>query len=385
MTQLTFSRRLPVLPLAVAGSHAALELLHQILPVVYPLLIAERGFTYAQIGTLALVAGLGGTVAQPLFGWLSDRWDARWLALLSLGWMGGAMALVGWVQAFGWLMLVIGLATLASAAYHPAGATLARVVGRSQPGLTMSLFSTGGAAGSALSPLLIGGLLVTFGLRGTLFWLPLGLLLAGGLLFPLRHIILEPARSAAIGQSQAGSVVPIILLVIVCGARSWLQGALGTYLPEWLISQGSSLEQASGAFAIFLLAISGGGLMSGLLADRFGNWRVMTVALLLLSPLYWLFLMGTPILAFPALILLGVALGFTYPISILMAQQAWPQAVGMASALVIGIGWLPAGLGAWAVGQIADSQSLAAGLNSLVWVPLISVGVMLVYRRWSNE
>ena len=45
----------------------------------------------------------------------------------------------------------------------------------------------------------------------------------------------------------------------------------------------------------------------------------------------------------------------------------------------MGIGWLPAGLGAWAVGRIADGSTLTAGLHSLAFAPLVGLAAAGVY------
>ena len=383
MTQLTLPKPSLRLPLTVAATHGALELMHNIMPVVYPLLIAERGYTYAQIGTLALVTGLCGTIGQPFFGWLSDRWDARWLALISIVWMSAGMALVGLGMPYGALLVVVGAAAMASAAYHPAGASLANAIKGSRAGAVMSYFSLGGSAGSAASPILIALLLGAFGLTGTLWLLPLGVLLAVALYLPLRDItITDETRTA---PKQRGALLPIVLLIVVTGSRSWLYGAFGNYLPEWFSSQGVSLQRASLIYSIYLISVSSGSFGGGFLVDRFGGSRVLAVAIGALAPLYWLFLNAPTAVAFVALLLLGFAIGTTFPTVILMAQRVWPRAVGLASALVIGIGWLPASFGAWTVGRVADAQSLSAALNAQTFVPLVGVvalaGYVLTQRR----
>ena len=43
------------------------------------------GLTYTQIGVVALVAGTGMTLFQPLFDYICDRWNPYWLTLLSIG------------------------------------------------------------------------------------------------------------------------------------------------------------------------------------------------------------------------------------------------------------------------------------------------------------
>ena len=74
-----------------------------------------------------------------------------------------------------------------------------------------------------------------------------------------------------------------------------------------------------------------------------------------------------------AVLLIGLMIGASFPVTIVLAQEAWPRSLGFASAMVMGLGWLPAGLGAWAVGRIADGSTLTDGLRSLTLAPLVGL------------
>jgi FSR family fosmidomycin resistance protein-like MFS transporter len=82
--------------------------------------------------------------------------------------------------------------------------------------------------------------------------------------------------------------------------------------------------------------------------------------------------------------LIGVMIGATFPVTILMAQEIWPRATGLASSLVMGVGWLPAGIGSWVVGLIADRSSLSAGLTTLIFVPLVGVTAVILFK-WRSD
>jgi hypothetical protein len=78
-------------------------------------------------------------------------------------------------------------------------------------------------------------------------------------------------------------------------------------------------------------------------------------------------------------VVIGVLLGATFPISIVMAQETWPSGMGVASGLVMGLGWLPAGIGASVTGAIADRASLEVGLRTLVIPALVGVALAVTY------
>jgi len=63
-------------------------------------------------------------------------------------------------------------------------------------------------------------------------------------------------------------------------------------------------------------------------------------------------------------------------VAIVMAQERRPHATGVAAGLVIGLGGLPAGIGASVTGLLADSFSLHAALQ---WTVLaLVVGALAV-------
>ena len=154
--------------LFAAAGHLGIELVSNFLPIVYPVLVAEAGFSFAQVGTVTLVATLGMTLPQPLLGLMVKRFDAGRLVLLAVVWCGLFYGAVGLVPRFRPLLVVVALGGLGSALFHPAGSVVATVAHSRRRGASMSIFSVGGNAGAALSPLLMAAVIGWLGLRGTL-------------------------------------------------------------------------------------------------------------------------------------------------------------------------------------------------------------------------
>ena len=48
-------------------------------PALLPFLAAERGYSFAALGSLVLAATIGSSLIQPVFGLLSDRVRQSWL------------------------------------------------------------------------------------------------------------------------------------------------------------------------------------------------------------------------------------------------------------------------------------------------------------------
>ena len=392
------TRHLSRFAFLMALAHFTLEVCSSnFLPVVYPRLIETLGLSYGQIGLIALVGSLTGALIQPLFGFLSDRWGPTRLATLSIVWLGGLMGLVGFVNSYPLLLVLVGLAMLGSAAFHPAGAVLASMTSDKGRGAALSIFSVAGNLGSAVSPLLVAVGLSWLGVKGTVVIIPVALLV-GLLLYQQLasqtdwvndHLQTHRAQQATQARGlETSLILGLALVTLMVMARSWFQMALITYLPEWIHSQGQSLAFGGQVLSIMLVATGVGSFIGGPLSDRIGRWQIAVLSLTLLSLAQWAFLNSAIYWQVGLVAVMGLLIGATFPVTIAMAQETWPRGVGLALALVMGLGWAPGGLGAWVTGFIADQASLAVGLQTLILPPLLGVVAVaafaLVQRRSFN-
>lgn len=371
----------------VALAHVTIELCANFLPVMYPVLITTLGLSYTQIGVIALVGGMSSALTQPIFGYLSDRWGAQRMTILSVVWMGLMMGLVGFTWNYLSLLVLVALGALGSAAFHPAGATLTSAGGGPKRGGAIAIFSVAGNVGSALSPLLVAAGISWLGLAGTTVLIPVALLVSLAMQLQLsREVQVEnrqaaghpasPLRQAVMNE---GAKVSLALIIISVMTRSWVQVAVMTYLPEWIQSQGGSLTLGGQLLALFSLATGVGSLTGGNLSDRIGRWQVMAMSTGLLGPGIWLFLEASGLWQVLSVALIGVLIGLSFPTAVVMAQETWPQGVGFASALVMGLGWAPGGMGASFTGFVADHYALATGLYLLIFPPLLGLACILTY------
>jgi FSR family fosmidomycin resistance protein-like MFS transporter len=371
----------------VALAHLTIELCANFLPVMYPLLLSAWGLTYTQIGVIALVAGLSSALTQPIFGHLSDRWGAQRMTILSIIWMGLIMGLVGFAWDYPSLLALVGLGALGSAAFHPAGVVLTTSRGGPKRGTAISIFSVAGNLGSAFSPMMVAVGISWLGLVGPVVLIPVALLVSLALQLQLRREagagVSPPVHHSAQCPQQGviteGAKLGLALIVVSVMCRSWVQVALMTYLPEWVQSQGGSITLGGQMLALFMIAAGVGSLTGGNLSDRFGRWQVLAVSAAFLGPALWFFLQASGFWQVVWVGLTGALIGLSFPVAVVMAQETWPRGVGLASALVMGLGWAPGGMGASFTGFVADHSSLATGLQLLIFPPLLGLACALGY------
>ncbi|MBS1252584.1 MAG: Fosmidomycin resistance protein [Anaerolineales bacterium] len=367
--------------LLIALGHLTIELCNNYLPVLYPLFIETLELSYTQIGTIALVASVAVTLPQPLFGYLSDRWHPRRLVALSTVWVGLAMGLVGLVPGYSSLLLLVALGGLGSAAFHPPAAVTASAGSSTRKGAAMSIFSVGGNVGTALSPLLITAGIGWLGLYSTSIVFPIALLMGAFLYHQFDQLAYSGTNQPSSPSSRRnhGSLEGLILVTMAVMARSWFQVTLTTYLPTWVENQGEASAAGGQMLFLLLICVGAGSLTGGVVSDRVSRWKAMALSMALLAPTLWLFLGGFGVFQLVLLGITGFLIGSSFPVAIVMAQEALPQRIGMASGLIMGLGWLPGGLGASFTGLIADRLSLTVALQTLVVPPILGAICSLLY------
>jgi FSR family fosmidomycin resistance protein-like MFS transporter len=220
-----------------------------------------------------------------------------------------------------------------------------------------------------------------------LFLIPVALLVSLVLQFQLGQVARPEADRSAAGRSplRGRALAGLVLIVLAVMFLAWFQISFRTYLPTWIESRGQSLAVAGRMMFVFSIALGVGSLVGGALSDRLGRWQLFALCLVLLGPVEWLFLSASGTLQAVWVGVMGVLIGATFPMSIVLAQDIWPGGVGTASGLVMGLGWVPGGIGASITGLVADRVSLAAGLRLLALPVFLGAACILAYAIVRRE
>ena len=169
------------------------------------------------------------------------------------------------------------------------------------------------------------------------------------------------------------------LLILVVAIRSWTQLGFTTFMPfYWKDVLHGDPRLVGTLLAVFLGAGVIGTLAAGPIADRVGVRRYVVSVFLLATPLAvgFLFVSGGP-LVFVLLALLGFVLVSTFTVSVVLGQAYLPKHPGMASGLIVGFAIGAGGVGASALGWVADHWGLTAALGISAVMPLAGFLVAL--------
>ncbi|MGW5733641.1 MULTISPECIES: MFS transporter [Streptomyces] len=372
-------RRKASITLLSAG-HACVDLYQGAVASLVPFFVAERAYSYAAVSGIVLAASLLSSVAQPVFGILTDRRAMPWLLPVSTLLGGAGIALSGVSGSYALTLFFVAVSGVGVAAYHAESARVARLAGRgSHRG--MGWFSLGGNVGFAAAPLLVTAVVGAGGLRLTPL-LALPALVGAVLCLPVLRALERQRREqggdtsasrttvAAPGADDRASFVRLSLAVV---CRSVVFVGLSTFL-SLFAKERMGGSTAAGTAALFVLYLGGavGSVLGGVLADR---WDRVTVA-------RWAYLLaagcvaGVVFVPGPAMYLCvaltSAGLYVPFSLQVTLGQDYLPSRVGTASGITLGLTVSVGGLVSPLIGSLADATSLQAALAPLALLPLLS-------------
>ncbi|GAA1936637.1 MFS transporter [Streptomyces durmitorensis] len=357
----------------MSAGHACVDVYQGAVASLVPFFVAERAYSYAAVSGIVLAASLLSSVAQPVFGVLTDRWAMPWLLPVSTLLGGVGIALSGVSGSYALTLVFVAVSGVGVAAYHPESARVARIAGRgSHRG--MGWFSLGGNIGFAVAPLMVAAVVATGGLRLTPL-LVLPALVGAVLCLPVLRA-LERQKAAGTGTAVPARVddkASFVKLSLAVVCRSIVFIGLSTFISLYAKERmgGSTV---AGTVALFVLYLGGavGSVLGGALADR---WDRVTVARwsYLLS-VGWVagvvFVPGPAFYLFVALTSAGLYVPFSLQVT--LGQDYLSSRIGTASGITLGLTVSIGGLASPLIGGIADATSLKTALAPLVLMPALS-------------
>jgi FSR family fosmidomycin resistance protein-like MFS transporter len=363
--------------LLMAG-HLVTDINTGALPAFLPFIKESLSLSYTMTASIILIFNITSSVIQPVFGYFSDRWSARWLLptgcfVASLG-----LSLLGFGSSYAWIFLFTALGGLGQGSYHPEGYKTVTFLSEEKKATAISLFLVSGSLGLSLGPIMATLFFKFLGLKGSLLFLPLGIAMAVIFLVTSHWKVKTdlPIRKAK-GSETAGSKrqrFPMVLLLLMVVLRSATQLSLKTFVPFYFINILQRDPLVVGKYlSIFLLAGAVGSLAGGPAADRYGYKSTVLFGLGLTSIFLHLFFYsnGTESLIFFAVA--GLVLNSSIAITMAMGQSYMPQNLGMASGLILGLGMGVGGIGTTILGWVADQWGLPFTLHIIFILPLLSL------------
>lgn len=365
----------------LAYSHVTVDFSQGAIAALVPVLVLERGWSYAGAAGIVLAFSLVSSIVQPLFGALGDRWGMRWLIPVSVLLSGAGIAAVGVVGSLWSTALVAALSGVGVAAFHPAAASRAREIGGGDH-VMMSWFALGGNVGFALAPLAVAASVGVLGLGAS------PLLMIPALTGVLAVAVIGRARASAPPTGSALKAVSgrddwrafaRMSAAIVC--RSIVFVGIGSFIVLFMREdRGVGEGLASASLFVFYIGGAFGTAIGGHLARRWSRTTILRWAYLIASPVVAGMLLVPGPLALVFVALASVALYVPFSLHVTLGQDALPRHMGTASGVTLGLAVSVGGLASPAIGALADGVGLERALLPLIALPVVASLLLIGVR-----
>ena len=371
---------------ALSVCHMLNDLNQSLVPALYPVLKTTYNLDFAQIGLITLAFQLTASMLQPVVGMITDKRPQPFSLPIAMSCSLIGLLLLSVADSYPLILLSAALVGIGSAVFHPEASRVARMASGGRYGFAQSLFQVGGSSGSAIGPLLAAFIVVPRG-QGSVAWFSFLALVAMALLTYVgfwynRHPAMAARRGKrAVAPAATVSPVPratvllaLSVILVLLFSKNVYTASLSSYYTFYLMEKFHLPVQTAQIYLfIFLAAGALGTFLGGPISDRFGRKPVIWFSILGALPfalmLPYVGLLWTGILT----VIIGLIMSSAFSAIIVYAQELMPGRVGMVAGMMFGFSFGLGGLGAAALGRMADITGIETVYQVCSFLPVIGL------------
>lgn len=371
---------------AISFSHFLNDLMQSLLLSVYPLLKGTFDLSFTQVGLITLAYQITASVLQPLVGAYTDRHPQPFSLAVGMGSTLCGLVTLAYAPSYGFLLLGAALVGTGSSIFHPESSRVARLASGGRHGLAQSLFQMGGTGGAAVGPLLAAWVVMPRG-QHAIAWFALVALLGMMMSTVVGRWYAGHQRAAAAkprvmidnGLSRAAVARGIAVLLVLLFSKYFYLSSLTSYYTFYLMAHFHlSTEAAQQHLFVFLASVAAGTLLGGPVGDRIGRKKVIWGSIFGIAP-FALLLPHVDLFWTTALsVIIGSVLASAFAAIVVYAQELMPNRIGTVAGLFYGLAFGLGGLGAAALGHLADLRGIEYVYAVCAWLPLLGIVAALL-------
>jgi FSR family fosmidomycin resistance protein-like MFS transporter len=368
---------------AISFCHLLNDMVQSLIVAIYPNLQKSLHLNLAQFGLISLTYQVTASLLQPFVGIYTDKHPQPYSLPVGMGFTLAGMIVLSRAASFEMLLIGGALVGVGSSIFHPESSRIARVASGGQHGLAQSLFQVGGNGGSSLGPLLAALVVTPYG-QGSVAWFAPAAVLGIVIMLQIGHWykthiarkdtsgMHEHKRSAAISRKTVW--ISISVLVGLMFSKFFYLASLSNYYTFYLIKKFNvSVASSQRHLFLFLLSAAVGTIIGGPIGDRFGRRLVIWFSILGVLPFTLLLphlnLFWTTVVTIP----IGLILASAFSAIVVFAQDLLPGRVGMVSGIFFGLAFGLGGVGAAALGWLADRTGIEYVYQLCAYLPAIGL------------
>ena len=347
-------------------SHFMNDTMQSLIPSVYPILKANYALDFSQIGLITLAFQFTTSLLQPVVGIVTDRKPQPYSLAIGMFFTFAGLIMLSVASQFAIILLAAATVGFGSAVFHPESSRIARLASGGRYGFAQSVFQVGGNIGTAVGPLIAAAVIVPFG-QLSIAWFSLIAFVAIVVLWNIGRWY-KPrivSRKDAIASIPVGMptsrkiIVGLVVLALLSFSKALYTVSLSSYYTFYLMEKfGVSTQTAQLYLFVFLASNAAGVFFGGPIGDRIGRKYVIWLSILGALPfalaMPYAGLVGGTI----AVAMAGFIISSATAAIIVFAQELMPHRVGMISGIFFGFSFGVGGLGAAALGKVADVHGI---------------------------
>ena len=375
---------------AISVAHFLNDMIQSLILSIYPLLKGNFHLSFAQIGLITLTYQMTASILQPVVGMYTDKHPKPYSLALGMGFTLVGLLLLSVASHYGIVLFAAALVGTGSSIFHPESSRVARMASGGRHGLAQSIFQVGGNAGSAMGPLLAAWIIIPHG-QTSIAWFSVAALLAIVILWQIGNWYKRrrSEMSTKAGKSRhSHAVLPrrqvmfsIGILLLLIFSKYFYMASLSSYFTFYLISKFHlSIQDAQFQLFMFLFAVAVGTVLGGPIGDKVGRKWVIWASILGVAPftlmLPYANLFWTGVLS----VVIGIILASAFSAILVFAQELVPGKVGTISGLFFGFAFGMGGIGAAALGKLADMTDIYFVYQVCSFLPLLGLAAAFLPR-----
>ncbi|CBL43873.1 Fosmidomycin resistance protein [gamma proteobacterium HdN1] len=372
---------------AISTTHLINDMMQSVLLALYPVLQGNFKLSFVQIGFITVAFQFSASLLQPIVGRYTDKQPRPYSLPFAMGFTMAGLVLLSVAWSYPIVLLSAVLIGMGSSVFHPESSRVARMASGGQHGLAQSIFQVGGQMGTAIGPLLAAAMIVPMG-QPSVALVALAAFL--GIVILLRvsrwyadNLISKSGKASlaarATGLATRQIRIAMLLLLILMLSKFLYLTSLQSYLTFYLMHHfGVGVQTAQYCLFVLLAGAAVGTIIGGPIGDRIGRKRIILGSILGVAP----FTLALPFVGFHTTValifIIGLIISSAFPAIVVYGQELVPGKTGAISGLFFGLAFGIAGIGAAALGMVADRWSVELVYHICAYLPLLGVVAFLL-------
>lgn len=376
---------------AISSTHAINDMMQSVMLALYPVLAGNFNLSFAQIGLITLVYQTSASLLQPIIGRFTDKRPKPYSLPIGMSFTAVGLVLLALAWDYSAILMAAGLIGIGSSVFHPESSRIARMASAGQHGLAQSIFQVGGNVGTAIGPIIAAAFILPKG-QTSVMWVALIAIVGIVILTGVSRWYAASLTSAkgkaslavydnGLSKQQVRSALWILLILLF--SKFVYMAGIHSYFTFYLMDRFDvGVQTAQYCLFVFLMAVAIGTIVGGPIGDRVGRRRIILGSILGSAPFALMLPFANFEMTLVLIFVVGLVLASAFPAMVVYGQELMPGKTGTVSGLFFGVAFGIAGIGAAAIGVIADVYDIAAVYHICAFLPLLGVvGFLLPEMR----